>query len=198
MASSSETAEPVGEVAASSGNPTADVAVASYFSPSAENTPYRSYQWYLDGYLTPGSNVNGVNVDKISTKYSGAGIKVGIIDTGFDLSTADLAGRFDLSLELRSARLRHDQHPAGQRCGQSRHDGGGSYRREWRQRGRDRGSGRSRDAGRLLRALRIWRIDRRRTGRPARPVRSTSTSRTAAGDTTAHSPTISAIRHRRR
>src|ERR1700750_2231351 len=70
----------------------------SYFSGSAAGTPYRPYQWYLDGYLTPGSNANGANVDKISTQYTGNGIKVGIIDTGFDVSTSDLAGRFDLAL----------------------------------------------------------------------------------------------------
>src|ERR1044071_8962547 len=70
----------------------------NYFSSSAANTPYRPYQWYLDGYLTPGSNVNGANVDKISTQYTGAGIKIGIIDRGFDLSDADPTGRFDRTL----------------------------------------------------------------------------------------------------
>src|SRR6185295_449484 len=72
----------------------------SYFSGSAAGTPYRPYQWYLDGYLTPGSNANGANVDKISTEYTGAGVKVGIIDSGFDLSNADLTGRFDLTLSF--------------------------------------------------------------------------------------------------
>src|SRR6185295_11987149 len=75
-----------------------EAAAASYFSLSAASNPYRQYQWYLDGYLTPGANANGANVDKISTEYTGHGVKVGLIDTGFDLSTTDLANRFDLSL----------------------------------------------------------------------------------------------------
>src|SRR5262245_5304578 len=78
----------------------------SYFSPTAANNPYRPNQWYLDGYLTPGSNANGANVDKISTEYSGHGVKVGIIDSGFDLSNIDLTGRFDLSLS-------YDPHDSG-------------------------------------------------------------------------------------
>jgi Ca2+-binding RTX toxin-like protein len=61
---------------------------------AAENT-YRSYQWYLDGYLTAGGNQSGANVDRISLEYSGAGVKVGIIDQGFDISNLDLVGRFD-------------------------------------------------------------------------------------------------------
>jgi Ca2+-binding RTX toxin-like protein/subtilisin-like proprotein convertase family protein len=63
---------------------------------AAENT-YRSYQWYLDGYLTVGGDASGANVDKISTEYSGAGVKVGIIDQGFDISNIDLVNRFDLA-----------------------------------------------------------------------------------------------------
>ena len=171
MASSSETTEPVGEVAASSGNPTADVAAASYFSPSAENSPYRPYQWYLDGYLTPGSNVNGVNVDKISTKYTGAGIKVGIIDTGFDLSTADLAGRFDLNLS-------YDPRDAGtvsimpdSAAEFTWHVGGRRHRRKWRQRCRDSRSGSGRNPGRLLRALRLRRLGARGNWQTCWPVR---------------------------
>src|SRR5438105_2076612 len=70
----------------------------SYYSPTAANNPYRPYEWYLDGYLTAGSNQNGANVDRISPEYSGHGVKVGIIDAGFDLSNVDLAGRFDLAL----------------------------------------------------------------------------------------------------
>ncbi|HEV7881283.1 S8 family serine peptidase [Bradyrhizobium sp.] len=62
---------------------------------AAENT-YRSYQWYLDGYLTVGGDESGANVDKISIEYSGSGVKVGIIDQGFDISNLDLVGRFDI------------------------------------------------------------------------------------------------------
>jgi Ca2+-binding RTX toxin-like protein len=71
-----------------------------YFSPWAANTPYRPYQWYLDGYLTPNSNVNGANIDSISAEYSGLGVKIGVIDNGFDTSNIDLAGRFDLALSF--------------------------------------------------------------------------------------------------
>jgi Ca2+-binding RTX toxin-like protein/subtilisin-like proprotein convertase family protein len=75
---------------------TAADATPSYFSTTAAANPYRPYEWYLDGYLTPGSNANGANVDEISTQYTGHGVRVGIIDSGFDISNADLAGRFDL------------------------------------------------------------------------------------------------------
>ena len=85
---------------------TAASTAPSYFSSSAAGNPYRPYQWYLDGYLTPDSNVNGANVDKISTEYSGHGVKIGLIDSGFDISNADLAGQFDLSLS-------YDPHDAG-------------------------------------------------------------------------------------
>src|SRR5436190_1986594 len=68
-----------------------------YASTTAASNPYRSYEWQLDGYLTPGSNPFGANVDLISTEYTGAGVRVGIIDEGFDLRHPDLAGRFDLA-----------------------------------------------------------------------------------------------------
>src|SRR5215213_7616651 len=72
------------------------VAWAFYASASAASNPLRSYEWQLDGYLTPGSSVFGANVDLISTEYTGAGIRVGLIDEGFDITHPDLAGRFDL------------------------------------------------------------------------------------------------------
>jgi Ca2+-binding RTX toxin-like protein len=56
----------------------------------------RPYEWQLDGYLTPGSNAFGANVDLISTEYTGAGVRIGLIDEGFDITHPDLAGRFDL------------------------------------------------------------------------------------------------------
>ena len=68
-----------------------------YASSLAAANSYRSYEWYLDGYLTVGGDANGANVDEISTEYSGAGVKVGIIDQGFDTSNIDLVGRFDLA-----------------------------------------------------------------------------------------------------
>src|ERR1043165_9576873 len=70
---------------------------ALYASAQAASNPERVYEWQLDGYLTPGSNPFGANVDLISTEYSGAGVRVGLIDEGFDLSHPDLAGRFDLA-----------------------------------------------------------------------------------------------------
>src|SRR5947209_17885298 len=74
-----------------------DATNAVYFSPAAANSPYRLYQWYLDGYLTPGSNAYGADADKISTEYAGRGVLIGLVDSGFDLSNADLTGRFDLT-----------------------------------------------------------------------------------------------------
>jgi subtilisin family serine protease len=68
-----------------------------YASSYAASNSYRSYQWYLDGKLTVGGNTYGANVDKISTEYTGAGVKVGIIDQGFDITNIDLVGRFDLT-----------------------------------------------------------------------------------------------------
>lgn len=72
-------------------------AVPMYASATAASNAYRSGQWYLDGYLTVGGNQYGANVDEISTEYSGLGVKIGIIDTGFDIGNVDLAGRFDLA-----------------------------------------------------------------------------------------------------
>src|SRR3954465_982389 len=89
---------PAGSVdGASFASETTDATNAVYFSPAAANSPYRLYQWYLDGYLTPGSNAYGADADKISTEYSGRGILIGLVDSGFDLSNADLTGRFDLA-----------------------------------------------------------------------------------------------------
>ncbi|WP_375411313.1 S8 family serine peptidase [uncultured Bradyrhizobium sp.] len=72
--------------------------VPVYASSYAGLNSYRPYQWYLDGKLTIGGNAFGANVDKISTQYTGSGVKVGIIDQGFDISNIDLIGRFDLTL----------------------------------------------------------------------------------------------------
>jgi Ca2+-binding RTX toxin-like protein len=71
-----------------------------YASSYAASNSYRSYQWYLDGKLTAGGNAFGANVDKISTEYTGSGVKVGIIDQGFDITNLDLIGRFDLTLSF--------------------------------------------------------------------------------------------------
>ncbi|MEJ0075772.1 MAG: S8 family serine peptidase [Alphaproteobacteria bacterium] len=71
-------------------------ATADYASAVAASNPLRVWEWQLDGYLTPGSNQFGANVDLISTEYSGAGVRVGLIDEGFDLRHPDLAGQFDL------------------------------------------------------------------------------------------------------
>ncbi len=73
------------------------VSTPVYASSLAAENSYRSYQWYLDGYLTVGGDEFGANVDKISLEYSGAGVKVGIIDQGFDTSNLDLFGRFDMT-----------------------------------------------------------------------------------------------------
>ncbi len=76
---------------------TAYAATPIYASSLAASNSYRSSQWYLDGKLTVGGNAYGANVDKISTEYTGAGVKVGIIDQGFDTTNIDLIGRFDLT-----------------------------------------------------------------------------------------------------
>jgi Ca2+-binding RTX toxin-like protein/subtilisin-like proprotein convertase family protein len=68
-----------------------------YASSIAASNSYRSSEWYLDGKLTVGGNMYGANVDKISTEYTGAGVKIGIIDQGFDTTNIDLVGRFDLA-----------------------------------------------------------------------------------------------------
>src|SRR4051812_22052488 len=81
---------------ATDGETTYAAGTAIYASTLAAENTYRSYQWYLDGYLTAGGNQSGANVDRISLEYSGAGVKVGIIDQGFDISNLDLVGRFDI------------------------------------------------------------------------------------------------------
>src|SRR3954464_1106339 len=75
----------------------ADAVAPVYASALAASNSHRSDQWYLDGYLTVGGNVSGANIDKISTEYTGTGVKIGIIDQGFDISNIDLVGRFDLA-----------------------------------------------------------------------------------------------------
>ncbi|HEY2251125.1 MAG TPA: S8 family serine peptidase, partial [Planctomycetaceae bacterium] len=75
---------------------TADATTPIYASSLAAANTYRSSEWYLDGSLTSGGNQYGANVDEISTEYSGAGVKVGIVDQGFDTTNIDLTGRFDL------------------------------------------------------------------------------------------------------
>ena len=73
------------------------VSTPVYASTLAAGNTYRSSEWYLDGYLTVGGNASGANVDKISTEVMGSGVKIGIIDQGFDVSNIDLVGRFDLT-----------------------------------------------------------------------------------------------------
>ncbi|MEA2879785.1 MAG: hypothetical protein QOF14_4981 [Hyphomicrobiales bacterium] len=82
--------------ASSAGEDESPVASTIYAFPSAASNPMRPYEWQLDGYLTPGSNAFGANVDAISTEYTGTGVRVGLIDEGFDITHPDLAGRFDL------------------------------------------------------------------------------------------------------
>lgn len=81
------------------------VATPGYSQPAASN-PNRIYQWYLDGASSIGPGVRGANVDGISTEYTGAGVRVGIIDEGFDVSHPDLAGRFDIAAS-------YDPHDSG-------------------------------------------------------------------------------------
>ena len=85
--------------ASSNDNTTTSYAVTTpiYASSLAAGNTYRSSEWYLDGYLTDGGNASGANVDKISTEFMGSGVKIGIIDQGFDISNIDLVGRFDLT-----------------------------------------------------------------------------------------------------
>jgi subtilisin-like proprotein convertase family protein len=62
------------------------------------SNPYRSMQWYLDAPPAAGANPAGANVAAIADEYTGRGVRIGIIDEGFDLTLPDLAGRFDLGL----------------------------------------------------------------------------------------------------
>ena len=63
----------------------------------AASNPYRYLQWHLDGPLG-GSNANGANIDAVWAEYTGAGVRIGLIDEGFDTRAPDLTNRFDLSL----------------------------------------------------------------------------------------------------
>ena len=110
---------------ASAGGFIAPAAIGPVYADSlAAANSFRQYQWYLDGRLTVGGNVNGANVDLISTEYTGAGVKVGIIDQGFDIHNIDLAGRFDLGLSFDPpGHHRRHQHCARQRGRSPRHLG---------------------------------------------------------------------------
>jgi subtilisin-like proprotein convertase family protein len=63
----------------------------------ADSNPYRYLQWHLDGPLG-GANPNGINAEAVWSEYTGAGVRIGLIDEGFDTRIPDLTGRFDLSL----------------------------------------------------------------------------------------------------
>jgi len=81
----------------SAGDFAAPAAISPVYADSlAAANSFRQYEWYLDGKRTVGGNANGANVDQISTEYTGSGVKVGIIDQGFDIHNIDLVGRFDL------------------------------------------------------------------------------------------------------
>jgi len=53
---------------------------------------YFSYQWHLKNTGTAGIDIN---VTRVWDDYKGSGIKIGIIDDGFDLTHKDLAANFD-------------------------------------------------------------------------------------------------------
>src|SRR3954462_15325947 len=85
-----------GDVAGAGDGESAASTATIYASATAASNPYRSYEWQLDGYLTPGSNQFGANGDLLSTDYSGAGVHGGLIADGFARRPPDLAGRLDL------------------------------------------------------------------------------------------------------
>lgn len=59
----------------------------------------RSTQYYLDGLnASVSGNTFGINEEAIFAQYNGAGIKIGIIDQGFDYTHPDLSSAFNLSL----------------------------------------------------------------------------------------------------
>src|SRR5262245_32572606 len=68
-----------------------------YAAAVGSSNPFRAMQWYLDGPLS-GANLNGANIDAVAPEYTGAGVRLGLIDEGFDITISDLAGRFDLGL----------------------------------------------------------------------------------------------------
>lgn len=59
----------------------------------APTDPQRTSQWYLYNTTGPDLNVTGLWAD-----YTGAGIRIAIVDDGFDTTHPDLAGRFNASL----------------------------------------------------------------------------------------------------
>lgn len=63
---------------------------ATYLNTSVNDDTYRPDQWYLDGYLTPGGNAYGANVDAASVDYTGAGVVFANTDAELDGSHPDL------------------------------------------------------------------------------------------------------------
>jgi subtilisin-like proprotein convertase family protein len=84
------------DAAGENADATHDVVTAHVAGIAASN-PYRYLQWHLDGPLG-GSNPNGANIDAVWSEYTGAGVRIGLIDEGFDTRVPDLTNRFDLGL----------------------------------------------------------------------------------------------------
>jgi len=69
-----------------------------YWNTTVNDDTRRSSQDYLDGESISGW-AGGNNVDRISVEYTGAGVRVGMIDKGFDhVDHPELQGRFNTAL----------------------------------------------------------------------------------------------------
>lgn len=71
----------------------ADTGIAPSLTPS---DTYFGYQWHLKNTVTASIDIN---VTQVWDDYKGAGIKIGIIDDGFDLTHTDLAANFDTTTD---------------------------------------------------------------------------------------------------
>jgi len=62
----------------------------------AASSPLWSYLWHLQG-GAPGQSNTGTGVAQVWSDYTGKGVRIGIIDEGFDVRHGDLTGRFNLN-----------------------------------------------------------------------------------------------------
>jgi subtilisin family serine protease len=71
-------------------------ALADVVDPLAN--PLATQQWYLGAGSTPGALPGATAYDTIWSDYTGKGVTIGIVDSGFDQTHGDLSRRFDRTL----------------------------------------------------------------------------------------------------